>query len=152
MYRLKEDVGKILNQPADIEEVLVNQTLASKSLSCSAASCNNVSLFRMKIVRAGSYFVYLSFNFTENNLYYLQNMELSGRASSFEFALLQGLVKAILFIASLVNCIWFWLNLKKMPSTSHCFEQVYLKWLTVAMVLFFDPFAILQAFFPSTFG
>ena len=152
MYKLKKDHGKVLDPDNDIETVISDKVKASKTLQCNAKSCDNITLLRHRIMEGGDYFIYMEFNYSTDNLYHLDSLVFTGQTQNAEYATMQGLVKIILFVASLVNCTWFWCNLRRMPSSNYSFEQKYLKWLTVIMCFFFDPFSILQHFYPSAFG
>ncbi len=152
MYRLKKEHGRIFDYENDIETVITEKANASKTINCNRESCQNITFIRYRIMDPGDYFIYMEFNYTKDTISMLDSIKFSGRTMSGEFAALQGAVKAILFVASLVNCAWFWINLKKMEPSKYIFEQRYMKWLNVAMCFFFDPFTILQHFYPSAFG
>lgn len=183
-FILKEDHGRLFNPNTDVQKVIANNTYAVKTIDCSYSGpggrgkpdhddrprnderpgmreeksvgneCSNISIFRMKVMTPGTYFIYISFNFTEENSHFIDHFEMSGRTVTFEFALLQGAVKAILFVGSLVGTALLWCNFRKMRDVPNAkiFEQKYVLALNIIMCFFFDPFAILQQFFPSTFG
>ena len=112
-YILNPGHGRVFNPNTDIEELISQERNSTKSLSCDYQSCNNISLFRLRVVRSGLYFLYIQFNFTRDHTYYIDNLEVSGKTVRWEFAFLQGSVKAILFAASLAGTCMFWFNLRK---------------------------------------
>ena len=137
--------------PDDALEVHSNST-ANRSLICYGSHCKSMFALRMSIDRPGSYFIVMQFNVTQEVHDMVQSFEFSGRTLNPDFAYLSVAVKCVLFLASLLNAVLFFRDLRvaSLLRIEPVFEQTFLKYLNLALVMFFDPVNIYHSY-RSTF-
>ncbi len=136
----------------DAFEVYRNTT-ANKTLQCSGVRCKTIRALRMGIERPGSYFMVLQFNLSQDVHDNIQAFEFSARTLSSDFSYLSIAVKLVLLVASVVNAVLFYLDMRRAERlrVELLFEQSFLKYLNLALVMFFDPVNIYHSYRSSSF-
>lgn len=151
VYRMKNERQNRFNVD-DVLEVYRNST-ANRSFKCRRSNCKSLFVLRMGIERSGSYFMVLQFNITQEIHDNVQSFEFSARTLNQEYTYLSVAVKCVLFIASVVNAVLFFLD-QRQARRLHIepvFEQSFLKYLNFALVMFFDPVNIYHSYRSSVF-
>ena len=151
VYRMKKERQNRFNKD-DVVEVYRNTT-ANKSLSCLGSDCRELVALRLGIDHVGSYFMVLQFNVTQDIHDNIQTFVFSAQTLNPDYAYLAVAVKVVLFIASVINALLFFLDLyrAKRLHVTPVFEQTFLKYLNIALVMFFDPVNIFHSVRSSTF-
>lgn len=125
-----------------------------RTVSCNDMKCSNFSLARLRITSPGYIYINISFNVTGQIPILLSSLDFQGRTTDLSYSFLDMLINIVLFIASLVSAVLFHFNIRetrqKQPAAV-LFEQKYLWWLNIALVMWFNPISIADTYFPSQF-
>lgn len=136
------------------DEVYNRNSTHYRSVGCSDLKCSNFSLARLRLTSPGYIYINITFNNTGQIPILLSSLDFSARTTDLSYSFLDMLVNIVLFVASLISAVLFHFNIKKIrlaQPASILFEQKYLWWLNLAMVMWFNPISIADTYFPSQF-
>ena len=138
---------------SDVEEVIFLNSTANKSINCNKGDCKEFSILRFRIPKPGDYFMEVKFNLTQEVVDSLDGLGMRAQTINPDYSLLAIFSKTVLLVASIASSLFYYHDMRKVKSLPdpYIWEQKYLPYLSVALVMFFDPVNILNTYSPTVF-
>lgn len=141
-------------EEGEIKKKLIENQFERRRIECNENSCNKFHFIDMPITKGGTYYFKVEFKRTAALEEWIRGFDFEAYTVNKEYNMIATLLKIFLFVLSLVLTCLYCFNLRKLNQVRRAltFEQKYLQYLNLGLVMFYDPFGCAQIWYPSTFG
>ena len=122
-------------------------------VGCDSTGCDTIDALKLRVVHSGNYLIKIQLTNLDSFRPYVSSISFNIFVTSPSFILFLVIERAVLFVLAIVLLVVFECRLCKVKDPSlRLFEQKAIRWLNIALVLYYEPVSSLEYLIPSTFS